>query len=289
MHFYLDCIPCLLKGAIATVKLATEDHELQEKTMRRVLEKMARFEVQNSPPYFTALLQEIIEKECACFDPYKEVKQRFNRGMLELYPYLEKVVNESANPFEQAIRYAASANIIDFGIFSDITIEQAQKTLEKCVNMPLCGNTAAELKQDIEHAQKILYLADNSGEIVLDKLLLTRMPREKVTYVVKGHPAINDALMEDAQEVGIKDLVRVIDNGTTLPLPGTVLEHCSPAFRQEFTAADLIIAKGQGNFETLDELPDKKMYFIFKAKCNVVTSYLGCSPGDIILKKFFPA
>lgn len=283
MHFYLDCYPCILKHAVAFIRLATDNQKTQEKTMRRILQAAAAFDFQNSPPCLTRLIQHIIQEECACVDPYKEIKQKFNQGMLDLYPYIEKSVQESAHPFDLAIRYAASANILDCGIFDDITVEEAQKTLESSVNMPLRFNTAQELAEDIQKAKKILYIGDNAGEIVADKLLLTRMPREKVTFVVKGLPISNDAIREDAEAAGITDLVRVIDNGCDLP--GTILPLCSPAFQQEFSEADLIIAKGQGNFETMNELTGKRIYFIFKSKCQVVTHFLGCEQGDIILKK----
>lgn len=285
MHFYLDCLPCILKYAVAAVRLSTNNLELQEKTMRRILQETVKFDFQKSAPCMTRSIQRIIREECACIDPYKEIKQQFNQGMLHLYPYLEKSVQESADPFEQAIRYAASANILDCGILSDINVEQAQQTLEQSVNMPLRFNTAQEFAEDIQKAEKILYLADNAGEIVADKLLLSRMPHEKVTFVVRGLPISNDAVREDAEAAGITDLVRVIDNGSDLP--GTYLPLCSPAFEQEFTEADLIIAKGQGNFETMNNLTGKKIYFIFKAKCHVVADYLGCLISDIVLKRQF--
>lgn len=283
MRFYLDCIPCIMRYAVSTVRLATDNPEKQGNTIRQVLQELAKIDYENYAPAVMRTIEKIIKQECHCADPYKDMKKQFNQGMLELYPYLEKAVQESPNPFEQAIRYAASANIIDFGIINNLTLELAKKTLAENARMPLRFNTAEELAEDVQKAQKILYLADNSGEIVVDKLLLSRLPREKITFAVKGSPICNDATMEDAEMAGITKLVRVIDTGYALP--GTILEFCSPEFQQEFAEADLVIAKGQGNFETLSELKNKKIYFIFKAKCNVVTSYLNCDLNDIILKK----
>jgi len=282
MRFNLDCIPCLTRQAISTLRMLNMEEDLQEKTMRLILQEMQQLDFNNSPPYMSCLLQRIIKKQTGNPDPYKEIKKEFNQAALNLYDYLEKIVQDSPYPFEQAIRFAASANIIDFGILSDITIEQVKKALQESINSPLRGNPASELEEAIKNASKILYLGDNTGEIVMDKLLLTRMPREKVTYVVKGKPIINDALREDAESVGITNLVRVIDNGADIP--GTVVELSSDNFKQEFAEADLIIAKGQGNYECLNEYKGKKKFFIFRVKCTAVAKLVNCSIDDIVLK-----
>jgi len=286
MRFNLDCIPCLTKQAISTLRMVTKDHDLQDKTMRLILQEMKQLDFNNPPPYMSCLIQKIIKEQTGNPDPYQEIKKDFNQAVLNLYDYLEKIVQESTYPFEQAIRFAASANIIDFGVIPDITMEQVKKALQDSINSHIKGNPASELEEAIKKAQKILFLGDNTGEIVMDKILLTRMPREKVTYVVKGKPIINDVLKEDAEFVGITDLVRVIDNGADIP--GTMLELSSPEFQQEFADADLIIAKGQGNYECLNEYKGKKIFFIFRVKCNAVANIVNCAPDDIILKKHFP-
>ena len=134
----------------------------------------------------------------------------------------------------------------------------------------------------ISQANNILYLTDNAGEIVLDQLLIEQMPTERVTVAVRGLPVINDATMKDAEETGLTDLVTVIDNGSDAP--GTLLEDCSPAFQQCFTDADLIIAKGQGNFESLNEVR-KDIFFLLKAKCPLVSEHLGYPVGSLVLKR----
>ncbi|MGI6588875.1 MAG: damage-control phosphatase ARMT1 family protein [Peptococcia bacterium] len=283
MHFYFDCIPCLTRQAVDSVKMVTQDYILQEKIIRLVLREMEQLDFSNNPPYMSRLIHKIIKEKTGHPDPYKEIKNHFNQDALNLYEYLEETVQNSPFPFEQAIRFAASANIIDFGLSSNITMKQVKKTLQDSLDKQIKGNTAHELAQEIKHAKKILYLGDNCGEIVMDKLLLTRMPREKVTFVVKGQPIINDAIMEDAEFAGITDLVRVIDNGSDVP--GTILKLCSNSFLREFAEADLIIAKGQGNYECLNEIKNKKIFFIFKVKCPVVADLTNCSVGDIVLKK----
>ena len=282
MYFNLDCIPCLTRQAISTLRMLNTEEALQEKTMRLILQEMQQLDFTNNPPYMSCLVHRIIKQQTGNTDPYKEIKKEFNKAALNLYDYLEKTVQDSPYPFEQAIRLAASANIIDFGVLSEITIKQVKKALQDSLNSPIKGNTAYELEEAITKARKILFLADNTGEIVMDKLLLTRMPREKVTYVVKGKPIINDATMEDAEAVGITNLVRVIDNGADVP--GNIIELCSDKFKQEFADADLIIAKGQGNYECLNDYKGKKKFFIFRVKCTTVAKSTNCSIDDIVLK-----
>ena len=284
MKFNLDCIPCLTRQAIATLRMLNAEEALQEKTMRLILREMTQLDFKNPPPYMSCLLQRIIKKQTGIADPYQEIKKDFNQTILNLYDYLEKIVQDSPYPFEQAIRFAASANIIDFGIIPDITMEQVKKAFQDSINIPIKGNPTSKFEEAIRNARKILYLGDNTGEIVMDKLLLTRMPWGKVTYVVKGKPIINDVLREDAEFVGITDLVRVIDNGADIP--GTIIELSSQEFQQEFAEADLIIAKGQGNYECLNEYEGKgkKIFFIFRVKCTAVAKLVNCSIDDIVLK-----
>jgi len=143
-------------------------------------------------------------------------------------------------------------------------------------------NQIYEFRDAVRRAENILYLADNAGEIVLDRLLIGQLPVERVTVVVKGEPVINDATMDDAIIAGLPKIVEVIDNGSDAP--GTILETCSQAFRNRFENTDLIIAKGQGNYETLSDA-NKNIFFILKAKCPIIARDLGCEIGEMILRK----
>jgi uncharacterized protein with ATP-grasp and redox domains len=134
----------------------------------------------------------------------------------------------------------------------------------------------------VNESESILYLADNAGEIVFDRLLIEQMPTEKVTVAVKGSPVINDATIEDAIHAGLPQIVDVIENGSDAP--GTILENCSQAFRDHFAKADLVVAKGQGNYETLSDV-NKNIFFILKAKCPVISRNIGCEVGEMILQK----
>jgi len=179
-----------------------------------------------------------------------------------------------------AVRLAIAGNVIDLGVKSNLNESQIHEAIETCLTEPLEG----DLKQfaaAITGATRILYLTDNAGEIVLDRLLIEQLPREKVTVAVRGTPVINDATRTDAETAGITGLVPVIDNGSDAP--GTILEDCSGVFRRHFAEADLIIAKGQGNYETLREVP-RPLYFLLRVKCPVLAQDLGCPVGRLVLR-----
>ena len=193
---------------------------------------------------------------------------------------MEPLVHNSENPLENAVRLAIAGNIIDLGIKTSITNADIQKTIKDSLTAPLNQVIIEEFRSDIESAQDILYLADNAGEIVFDRLLIEQLPEKKITVAVKGSPVINDATMEDAISTGLTKIVPVIDNGSDGP--GTILETCSDEFLSRFEQADLIISKGQGNFETLSEI-DKKIYFFLKAKCSVIAQHLQVPVGTFFL------
>lgn len=283
MKIYHDCIPCFIRQTIEAVRMVTDDEEVLENILRVVLTEIAKIEYDITAPYMAKIIHGLVKELTGCGDPYKMVKDQFNQAALRLYDDLREMVIESEDPLQTAIKLAIAGNIIDFGVRSDLTEEEVEETVEECLQSELVFNSARDLEQGLAQAKNILFLGDNAGEIVFDKLLLEVMPREKTTYVVKGEPIINDATMKDALDVKMNEIVRVIDNGSDVP--GTILELCSPEFKREYQKADLIIAKGQGNYETLSEAMDKEIFFLLKAKCPVIARDIGCEVGDIVLKQ----
>ncbi|MBN2455520.1 MAG: DUF89 family protein [Sedimentisphaerales bacterium] len=282
MKIFLDCIPCFVRQALDSARLATDDEQIHEKVMREVLRLAVDLDMSQSPPAIGQQIHRLIRKLVGQNDPYHQIKERFNNLALKLYPELEECVRESEDSFATAVRLAIAGNIIDFGVKTSLAESDVEKTIEQSLNGLLDDNTIQEFKDAVTKAEKILYLADNAGEIVFDRLLIAQLPLEKVTVVVKAEPVINDATMEDAKTAGLTNIVEVIDNGSDGP--GTILETCSQTFRARFENADLIIAKGQGNYETLSNI-DKNIFFILKAKCPVIARDLGCEVGEMILRK----
>jgi len=282
MKTFLDCIPCFVRQALDSAKLATDDEQIHEQVVREALRLAADLDMSQSPPAIGQKIHRLIRRLIGDNDPYQRIKEQFNNLALKLYPELEERITESEDPFATAVRLAIAGNIIDFGVKTSLTESDVEKTIEQSLLNHLDDNRIQGFKEAVTQAEKILYLADNAGEIVFDRLLIEQLPVKRVTVVVKGKPVINDATMEDAVTAGLDKIVEVIDNGSDAP--GTILESCSQSFRDRFDKADLIIAKGQGNYETLSDI-DKNIFFVLKAKCPVIARDLGCEVGEMILQK----
>lgn len=283
MKIYYECLACILRQAIDAIKMVTNDQDEQKRVIKEILKDLADCTFNETPPFLASQIHSKIKKELNVEDPYKELKDKFNNVALILTDEVRKLIEDSNDKLDTAIRISIAGNIIDFGVYTNLTEKDVEDTINDCLACDIKFNTVDDLKEKIENAEKILFLGDNTGEIVFDKFLIEKLPVEKTTYVVKKDPILNDATMEDAIQVGMTDIVRVIDNGSGVP--GTDLKLCSKDFISEYQEADLIISKGQGNYETLSDEKDKEIFFLLKAKCPVIAEDLGCSIGDIVLKR----
>jgi uncharacterized protein with ATP-grasp and redox domains len=282
MRIFLDCIPCFIRQALDSARLATDDEQIHEQVVREVLRLAADLDMNQSPPAIGQKIHRLIRRLIGNNDPYHEIKRQFNNLALKLYSGLRKQVLSSDDRLETAVRLAIAGNIIDFGVKTSLTESDLKETIAQSLNGHFNNNQIQEFKDAVREAENILYLADNAGEIIFDRLLIEQLSIEKITVVVKGKPVINDATMDDAIIAGLPKIVEVIDNGSDAP--GTILETCSQAFLNRFEVADLIIAKGQGNYETLSDT-EKNIFFILKAKCPVIARDIGCEVGEMILQK----
>ncbi len=281
MQICLDCIPCFARQALDAARMATNNVQKQEQIVRQVLEMVSNIDLKISPPAMAQQIHRKIKSIVKIDDPYKEKKEHFNEFALGLFSKFKALIANSEKPLETAIRLAIAGNIIDLGAKSSISTDEAQDVINNSLTDPFDASEIDLFKSAISKAKDILYLGDNAGEIVFDKFLIWQIGADKITFVVKGSPILNDATMEDAKAAGITNIVRVIDNGDDAP--GTILESCSKEFRDRFEKADLIISKGQGNYETLNDV-DKNIFFILKAKCHVVAEQLDCEIGTMILR-----
>ena len=282
MKTYFDCMPCFIRQALDAAKLATDDEQIHEQVVREVLRLASDLDMSQSPPAIGQQIHRLIRELVGEDDPYHRIKKRFNNLALKLYPELRKQIVGSQDRLETAIRLAIAGNIIDFGVNSSVDESDLHKAISESLVADFDNLQLESFRDAVGQAEDIFYLADNAGEIVFDRLLIEQLPYEKVTVVVKGKPVINDATMEDAGAAGLTRIVEVIDNGSDAP--GTILESCSKEFRRRFADVDLIIAKGQGNYETLSDV-EKDMFFILKVKCPVIARHLDCEVGQMILRK----
>jgi len=280
MRIYLDCISCFVRQALDAARLATDDEQVHKEVIDQVLRMAADLDMSKSPPVIGQQIHRLIRGLVGSDDPYYKVKKQFNSMALKLYPDLRKQIISSNDPFETAVRIAIAGNIIDFGAKSSLTELEVKETISDSLSGCLDLEQVKNFKNAVMEAEEILYLTDNAGEIVFDHLLIEQLPINKITVVVKGSPVINDATIEDANVIGLSRIVEVIDNGSDGP--GTILDTCSRNFLDRFEKADLIIAKGQGNYETLSGV-NKNIFFLLKAKCPVIAEDVGSSVGEMIL------
>jgi uncharacterized protein with ATP-grasp and redox domains len=211
-------------------------------------------------------------------DPYFEEKQQSNRIAFKLYGEWKPKVLVSTDPFNLALRLAIAGNIMDYGANQ---VFDVQKTIKKTLNTDFAIDHSAMLQQRIKEAKNILYLGDNAGEIVFDKLLIETIRHPKVIFAVKDAPVLNDVTVQDAKAVGIYEVAEVISNG--YDASSTLLEKCSPEFLDVYRSADLIISKGQGNLEGLINEKDPRIFFLFMVKCDVIAEHIGVKKGSLVI------
>ena len=286
MKISRECISCLARQAVEIAEEATKDETMQEEIIRKSLEELGKMDFNETAPEIAFRMHQHAKNITGISDPYVRLKDQYNEIAKEIYGRIieEKWLDSAADPFDMACRLAIAGNIIDFSVGLELKHAEIVKSIEDSINHDIFGTGTEALREAVKKSKNIMVIADNAGEIIFDKFLLESLPTEKVTYVVKGGPIVNDATMEDAISAGIVDVVNVIDNGHCAQ--GTILKDCSEEFRKEFSKADLIISKGQANFETLSDIKDKTIFYLLRAKCSSVASAIGCKRMDYVLTNF---
>jgi uncharacterized protein with ATP-grasp and redox domains len=282
MKTYVECVPCLARQALDAARRVSDDEAVHDLILREVLKAIARADYGLPPPVLGGVIHRIAREVSGIEDPYQEAKEESNRIALAMYPELEQRVRASKDPLETALRVAVAGNVIDFAVQDRVDAAKVAESIEECMTASISSEVVSDLRTAADRAREILYLGDNAGEIVFDRLLIERLPKEKTAFVTRGRPAINDVTRADAEVAGIDELVEVLDNGSDIP--GTVLSECSASFRRRFEKADLIISKGQGNYECLSD-DDHDIFFIFRAKCPAITKDTGVPPGGIVIRR----
>jgi uncharacterized protein with ATP-grasp and redox domains len=282
MRTYFECVPCFLRQSLDAARMVTDDARIHERVLRETLRLIGEMPFDRPPPWVGQRIHKLLRDATGNPDPYRAVKRHSNALALELYPRLKQQVRASLDPFAMAVRIAIAGNVVDFGCRNRLGDDEVLRAIDDALDGWIDELVVASLRRAVHEAGDILYLADNAGEIVLDRLLIEEMPADHVTLVVRGSPVINDATREDAEAAGLNDLVAVMDNGSDVP--GTILETCSSSFRSRFEECDLVIAKGQGNYETLSGV-DQSIFFLFKAKCPVIARDAGSEVDQMVVRR----
>ena len=278
MKTYLECIPCFFKQGLSAARIAGLAPDEQKKVLIEIAGILPDIPMEASPPEIALHVYKAIRKSSGVQDPFKRIKDKYISLALGLYPELKKIVDNSEDPLLSAIRVAIAGNIIDFGVGSEFDVEE---TLKETMVAQFAVLDYELFKQALVKAKTILYIGDNAGETVFDRVLIEQMEGD-VIFAVREEPVINDALIEDAERSGIGEVARIISSGSDAP--GTILTRCNREFLTLFQNADLVIAKGQGNYETLSEV-SREVYFLIKAKCPVIARDIGVKEQSIVLMR----
>ena len=278
MRTYLDCYPCFLRQALDAARIVGADERQQKVVLDRVLNVLGQIGSSSTPPEIGDRVHRIVRQEVGDGDPYRVVKESGTRQALALYPQLESLLAEAGDPLETAVRLSIAGNIIDFGPAQEYDLWGA---VGRVLAQPFAVDDRAIFWQALSRAGQVLYLADNAGETVFDRLLIGTLD-VPVVYAVKGGPILNDATREDALAAGVDQVAEIVSTGSDAP--GTILDRCSEEFRHLYDGAELVIAKGQANYETLSE-EGERVFFLLQTKCPVIARDVGVPVGSIVLRQ----
>jgi uncharacterized protein with ATP-grasp and redox domains len=278
MKTYLDCYACFVRQALEAARMAGADDSQQKTVLDSVLDLLRHIDPASTPPEIGDRVHRIVRQEVGNGDPYRVAKEASTRDALALYPRMKALLTEAQDPLETAIRLSIAGNIIDFGPVREYDLLDV---VERVLAQPFAVDHGAALREALARVDHVLYLADNAGETVFDRLLIEVL-NVPVLYAVKGGPTLNDATREDALAAGLDQVAEVVSNGSDAP--GTILDRCSKEFRKLYDEAELVIAKGQANYETLSA-EGPRVFFLLQTKCPVIARDVGVPTGSIVLKQ----
>jgi hypothetical protein len=286
---YPECFSCIFDQSIRVLRKSNFGND-NEKVWNSLL-KIAN-NVKNVPygltpaqlaEHFYPLLSEITGIE----DPYKDEKEHSNQIMLRIYNDLKELVLNSSNPILTALKASIAGNMIDFGIPEFDIVELEYEIIQAIKNAEFGINDSKELTNAVEKSSKILFIHDNCGEVVMDKLLIEIIkilyPKIEIISVVRDGPIINDVTIVEARQIGLDEFTKLLT--TNARLPGLVPELMSEELKKEWKEADTIISKGQGNFEGIEDVSDERVFFLLKAKCDVIARHLNVKKGSFVIKQ----
>ena len=285
-----ECMKCILDKNLEKYPENTSEKE-KVTYYQKLLKILAEAKMNTSAPVIVRDITVLQEEMFGMKDEYSEVKYHFNNVMLSYEDGIRAKIMQQEDPLKLAIAYAMVGNYIDFGAMQHVDEKALAQMLDNAVNIELDKEQYDRLKEDLKTGKKLVYLTDNCGEIVMDKLLMETIkklyPQMDITVLVRGGAVLNDATMTDACQVGLPQIVTVMGNGTQIA--GTCLEEISEEAKAVFDAADLVISKGQGNFESLRKCGEN-IYYMFLCKCEMfarifdVPEFTGILVNDQCLK-----
>ncbi len=281
MKVYPECYGCIFKQAVTAVTTNDIDLETQMQALQNVLLTLANIDDNLTPSEIAGETNRVIRETVGIKDLYQEDKKTSHSKALSYLDDLRTLATQNSDILEQGLKISAAGNIIDVIHTSDYDLWDE---VEKSVQQHLQGEGLESFRKRISESSSILYLADNVGETIFDRVFIETL-NIPVTYAVKSGPVLNDATLEDALAAGIDQVAEVVETGSWAP--GTVLHQCSDEFQQLFEQSTLVISKGQANYETMDE-QGEKVFFLLRIKCPVLSRKIGAPFGSLVLKQGDP-
>lgn len=281
MKISLDCLPCMLRQVIEASRMATDDTSIQDKIIIEATGILSNYKDYSCSPELAVPMHQTVKKYTNCPDPYDIIKNRDIKAAKAVYPLLKSFLQQKNNSLYWALKIAATGNIIDSAVNNDTDINSCiQNELNK--EFVICDIKSFESK--LKNAKTALIIGDNSGETVFDKILAEYLSDLdiKVTYAVRNKPIINDVTFKEAYESGLDSVSTIISTGCDAP--GVIIEKCSDEFIDTFNSSDLIISKGQGNYEALSDC-ERNVFYLLKAKCPVLSKMLNVNINEYVFKE----
>lgn len=279
MNAHIDCFPCYLRQALQAARFSSDDELLHWKAVRAVAEYLSGLGEGIPSMEAAENVHQRIKAALGDPDPYKKVKEEFSAAAERMEPMIEEIAATGGDPLMTAVKVAIAGNIIDFGTGGEFDVGTA---IRDALEFPFAVNHFDAFKEAVGRARTVFFIGDNTGEIYFDKPLLRLLAGKKITFAVRGGPILNDATIEYALRAGLDKFAALIDTG--ISVPGFPLDRVRPEAREEFEAADIVISKGQANFETLHMVLRPSLFFLLKIKCNLVTRMIqGTKCGDIVI------
>ena len=282
MKIHLDCLPCLLRQALKAARAATDDEYVQRRVLNSVASMMPQIQLDARPPEIAHQVYTLTSQITGNSDPYREAKREANQMALAVYPELKQAVADSDDPVLAACKLAIAANTMDLASKSDYS--ELDSVIGSALTSPLGINDYHEFLGSVERSSHILYLGDNAGEVVFDRLLIEQLRQIggfEISFVVRERPIMDDVTRHDAISAGLDRVAAIVSSGSGAP--ATILSQCSPQMLRLYRSADTIIAKGQGNYESLSE-EQSNIFFLLTLKCPIIARLLQANVGDAILK-----
>ena len=276
MQIHLDCLPCFLQQALRASRMVSDDPLLHKKILKEAMKVANNFENYRSSPEVGREIHKLVKEYTGLFDPYKKVKEEAIKVAKSLYSDLKRFLYKKEERLYWALKISAVGNSMDAAVYDKFDIKNRLfHELEK----EFAIKDISELIEKCRKARKILIIGDNAGETVFDRVLIEELWQLDIVYAVRSKPIINDVTMDEAIASGLDYGTQIISTGCDAP--GVIIEECSKEFLDIYAQAEVVISKGQGNFETLSE-EKREIFFLLKAKCPVVARAIGVNIEDYV-------